>query len=247
MAVREFARRIILREKSSSEAYCSFLRNKGMLIGKGTRFYEPRSVSVDLTRPYMISIGENVQITRDVTILTHDYGWSVIKGYYGDVLGSCGEVVIGNNIFIGVGTTILKGVHIGDNVIIGSNSLVNRDIPSNCVAVGSPCKPLCSLEEYTKRCQERQVDEAYQQFRCYRMRFGVCASKEEFREFFWLFCDKDVVNATPAFAAVMQLVEGSRALSEHRFADVASQRPFASFEDFVVYCEDRMVEEGLSL
>ena len=57
-------------------------------------------------------------------------------------------MVIGNNVFIGMKSTILKGVHIGDNVIIGANSLVNKDIPDNCVEAGNPCLVIVGLEEY---------------------------------------------------------------------------------------------------
>lgn len=45
-------------------------------------------------------------------------------------------------------TTILKGTNIGDNVIIGANSLVNKDIPSNCVAAGNPIKIIMPLDTY---------------------------------------------------------------------------------------------------
>ena len=51
-------------------------------------------------------------------------------------------VKIGNNVQIGTNSVILPGVTIGDNVIIGALTLVNKDIPSNCKAVGSPVKIL---------------------------------------------------------------------------------------------------------
>lgn len=46
---------------------------------------------------------------------------------------------------------ILPGVTIGDNSIIGAGSIVNKDIPSNTVAAGVPCKKICSLEEYEEK------------------------------------------------------------------------------------------------
>ncbi|MGH4052327.1 MAG: DapH/DapD/GlmU-related protein [Clostridium sp.] len=49
-------------------------------------------------------------------------------------------VSIGNNVWIGENVCILLGVNIGDGCIIGANSVVNRDIPSNCIAVGMPAK-----------------------------------------------------------------------------------------------------------
>ena len=53
-------------------------------------------------------------------------------------LTSKGEIIIGNNVWIGDKVTILAGVHIGDNVIIGANSVVTHDIPSNSVWAGNP-------------------------------------------------------------------------------------------------------------
>ena len=57
-------------------------------------------------------------------------------------LVSRGEIVIGNNVWLGDKVTILGGVHIGDNVIIGANSVVTKDIPSNSMAAGVPAKVL---------------------------------------------------------------------------------------------------------
>lgn len=49
-------------------------------------------------------------------------------------------VEIGNNVFIGMHTLVLKGVTIGDNAVIGAGSVVTQDIPANCVAAGVPCR-----------------------------------------------------------------------------------------------------------
>ena len=96
-----------------------------MRIGEGTKlFSKPSGVLIDLTRPWLIDIGKNVQITIGVKILTHGYDWSVIKGKYGEVLGSAGKVTIGDNCFIGMNTVILKDTNIGANSIIGAGSLV---------------------------------------------------------------------------------------------------------------------------
>ena len=47
---------------------------------------------------------------------------------------------MGNNVWIGGNVTVLPGVSIGDNVVIGAGSVVTKDIPSNVVAVGNPCR-----------------------------------------------------------------------------------------------------------
>lgn len=52
---------------------------------------------------------------------------------------------IGQNVFIGMNCMVMKGVSIGDNSIIGAGSIVTKDIPANCVAVGSPCKVIRKL------------------------------------------------------------------------------------------------------
>ena len=56
-------------------------------------------------------------------------------------------VRIGKNCWIGAGAIILPGVTIGDNVVIGAGSVVTKDIPSNVVAVGNPCRVLRSVGE----------------------------------------------------------------------------------------------------
>lgn len=62
-------------------------------------------------------------------------------------LESKGEIVIGNNVWLGDKVTVLAGVHIGDNVIIGANSVVTKDIPSNSMAAGVPAKVLKQLPQ----------------------------------------------------------------------------------------------------
>lgn len=55
-------------------------------------------------------------------------------------LFSKGEIIIGNNVWIGDKVSIFGGVTIGDNVIIGAGSVVTHNVPSNCMAAGSPAK-----------------------------------------------------------------------------------------------------------
>ncbi|NJL09439.1 MAG: hypothetical protein HC908_02070 [Calothrix sp. SM1_7_51] len=53
---------------------------------------------------------------------------------------------IGNNVWIGGGAIICPGVNIGDNTTIGAGSVVVRDIPTNVVAVGNPCRVIKNLD-----------------------------------------------------------------------------------------------------
>ena len=59
-------------------------------------------------------------------------------------------ITIGDNVWIGGSVTILGGVSIGDNSIIGAGSVVTRDIPANVIAVGNPCRVIRSISENDK-------------------------------------------------------------------------------------------------
>ena len=189
MFFKEFSRKLKYVVRYSSDTYVKYLRNTGVKIGSRTTIFDPRTTIIDETRPWMISIGDDVQITSGVTILTHGFDWSVLKGVYGEVLGSSGKVSIGNNVFIGMKSTVLKGVSIGNNVIIGANSLVNRDIPDNCVAAGNPCRVIMSLDEYYKKRKYEQVKEATELIREYREKMGKNPDESVLHEFFWLFSE----------------------------------------------------------
>ena len=176
-------------QKNSSE-FIQELRDAGCSIGERVVVFNPASCVIDVQYAHMIEIGNDVQIPFGVAILTHGYDWSVLKGLYGDVLGSAGKVKIGNNVFIGARSTILKGVTIGDNVIIGACSLVNKDIPSNCVATGNPCKVIMTIEEYYEKRKKAQFEEATQVVRLYREKYGKNPPPNVLSEFFFLFTNK---------------------------------------------------------
>ena len=188
--IKKLIKKIILGNKADSDSFIKYLRSMGIEIGEYTKIYNPQNTIIDLTRPWLIKIGKNVQITDGVTILTHGFDWSVLKGVYGEVLGSSGSVTIGDNVFIGVKTTILKGVHIGDNVIIGANSLVNKDIPDNVVAGGNPCKVIMSLDKYHEKRKSAQVKEVNELIQLYRSRYDKNPDDSALHEFFWLFTNE---------------------------------------------------------
>jgi len=67
---------------------------------------------------------------------------------------------IGKNCWLGSGSIVLPGVTIGDNVVIGAGSVVTRDIPSNVVAVGNPCRVLRPVGEHDREYyfKDRKID-----------------------------------------------------------------------------------------
>lgn len=191
MRIIEVIKKRVFKERANADSYISYLRNKGMRIGERVFILRPRSLTIDETRPWLIEIGNDVQIANGVSILTHGYDWSVLKGKYGSILGSAGKVKIGNNVFIGINSTILKGVTIGDNTIIGAGSVVSHDIPGNCVAAGNPAKVIISLDDYFLKRSQAQYDEAAELVRNYREIYKEEPDDGVLSEFFWLFTNSD--------------------------------------------------------
>lgn len=74
-------------------------------------------------------------------------------------------VRIGKNCWLGAGVIVLPGVTIGDNVVIGAGSVVTKDIPSNVVAVGNPCKVLREVNERDKEFyfKDRRIEDEMKQ------------------------------------------------------------------------------------
>ena len=225
-SVKNLRSKMIYGNKMTSEKYIDFLRSQGVRIGKQTHFYSPQTCDIDITRPFLVEIGDDVQIARDVSIFTHGYDWSVLRGAYGEMTGSSGKVTIGNNVFIGAGTIILKGVTIGNNVIIGAGSVVGRDIPDNCVATGNPAKKVKELSDYLVSRKAKQLEEAkeiaLEYYKVYRKKPPV----EVFNEFFWLFETRNEKN--PGYTSKLFVRMMNRELTKdlQKKAYMESQQPF---------------------
>lgn len=123
------------------------LVSMGMTVGKN--FSRLGGVILDPSHCWLIKIGDDVTLAPRVHILCHDASTKMFLNYT-----KIGNVTIGNRVFIGAESVILPNVTIGDDVIIGANSTVTHDIPSNSVAVGSPAKVICSIEEYLDKQRE---------------------------------------------------------------------------------------------
>lgn len=102
----------------------------GMNIDKSSRL--STKIKLDFTNPKGIFIGKDCYITFGVTILAHDMVRCKFENNY--------NTKIGNKVFIGSNSTILPGVTISDNVIVGAGSVVTKDIPSNVIVSGNPAK-----------------------------------------------------------------------------------------------------------
>lgn len=88
---------------------------------------------VSIVADKLVLIGNNVTVGADTIIGDRDDHTEL---YPSDPK----PVIIEDNVWIGMHCVILKGVHIGENSIVGAGSIVTKDIPSNCVAAGVPCR-----------------------------------------------------------------------------------------------------------
>lgn len=118
-------------------------RNATIAVSKKGRFNLGTGASIGEDNHIIchnhISIGNNTLLGPGIMIYDHNHKYLFETGvdrFHFDV----GEVIVGNNSWVGANAVILKGVHIGNNVIIGAGSVVTKDIPSNCIAAGIPAK-----------------------------------------------------------------------------------------------------------
>lgn len=93
-----------------------------------------RKLHLDRLYPSGVHIDEHCLIASGVTILSHDH----CKRVDGQPL--LVDTYIGKRCFVAVNATILPGVHIGDEVIVGAGAVVTRDVPSNVIVAGNPAR-----------------------------------------------------------------------------------------------------------
>lgn len=121
-------------------------------VDYGNNIYFGNNCEVNMNCTFLddnkIIIGNNALIAPNVQIYTafhptnsqERFGEVKEDGSFEFCKTQTAPVVIGNNVWIGGGVIIMPGVIIGDNVVIGAGSVVTKDIPSNKIAYGNPCR-----------------------------------------------------------------------------------------------------------
>ena len=106
---------------------------KGVFINAGCKFQDQGG----------IYIGDGALIGHNTVLATLGHG--LLPDERHDLIPK--PIHIGKNVCIGTNSTLLSGVTIGDNAVIGAGSVVTKDIPENMIAVGSPARVIRSIYE----------------------------------------------------------------------------------------------------
>jgi len=124
--------------------------NSTVKIGNGVGIFE--NTVINPSEP--VEIGDNCGIGADVMIWTHGAWLDITQGFPADF----GPVKIGKNVWLPARSIVLPNVTIGNDVVIGVNSIINRSLPSGCLAAGSPCKVI-KENVYPKKLSEKELTE----------------------------------------------------------------------------------------
>lgn len=193
--IKKLILKLVYPNKYSSEALCRYLRKIGCEVGNDTYFFNAPSMKIDIKRKDYIKIGSKCKIAEDVTILAHDYSWEVLRSTYEHILPSGGKCVeIGDNVFIGKKSIILRGVKIGKNSIIGAGSVVTKDVASNTVVAGNPAKVISSLDDYYKKLESNLLENATYEAKVFYKKHNRLPSIEETGHFMTIFLERNQEN-----------------------------------------------------
>jgi acetyltransferase-like isoleucine patch superfamily enzyme len=99
-----------------------------------------------------VTIGAYTMLGANVIVTDTDFHpLAALNRRYSEAGVESSPVMIGKNVFLGTETVVLKGVHIGDNSVIGAGSVVTRDIPADVIAAGNPCRVIRRMEASIQR------------------------------------------------------------------------------------------------
>lgn len=121
-----------------------FARSLGVEIGNDCQI-QTKGFS---SEPYLIKIGNHVQVTKDVKFFTHSGGW-IIRDKYPD-FDTFGKIEIKDNVYIGNNALILPGITIGRDVIVGAGAVVTKSVPDGVIVAGNPAIIIGDIDKWER-------------------------------------------------------------------------------------------------
>jgi acetyltransferase-like isoleucine patch superfamily enzyme len=119
-------------------------RQMGMKVGEGCRLYSLHIAS----EGELIELGNNVIVSGEVAFITHDGSVYTALNKFPAINGHYGRIRIGDNCFLGMRSTILPGVELGDNCIVAAGAVVMDSFAANSVIAGNPATFVCPTSIY---------------------------------------------------------------------------------------------------
>lgn len=226
--------------RSSTERYVRALKTRGAHISDDLYIQTPESVFIDDTTPYMLTIGKNVFIAAGVTILTHDACQRIETAKNGRIAGHIRPVDIGNRVFLSVNSTVLCGVSICDDVIVGANSVVTSSITKPGVYMGNPAVKAADTDMLFAFRESKQLDEAYTLAIRYYEAFGKKPPEDVLNEYFYLFTPGNEAAVSEKCRLQMTLCKNFKQCME---SFLSSEAEFESYDEFWDWCLERKEKE----
>ena len=143
---KEILKKLLGKTKNNFIITAPFWCDYGYNIEVGEYFYSNHNLVI--LDGGKVTFGDNVFIAPNCGFYTAGHPIDFERRNKG--LEYAYPISVGNNVWIGAGVQVMPGVTIGDNVVIGGGSVVVKDIPSNSVAVGNPCKVIRAITENDK-------------------------------------------------------------------------------------------------
>lgn len=134
-------------EEKKKEKYLNGLIDKGLQLGNNV--YIVSNYFFDPSHCFLISIGDNCIIAPNVKLIAHDASTYNLLGYT-----KIGKIEIKENCFIGDSTIVLPGIKIGPNSIVGTGSVVTKDVPPNTIVAGNPAKVITTVDDYIRKIED---------------------------------------------------------------------------------------------
>jgi len=135
-----------------------YARYLGVKCGEGCQILADPDIAFG-SEPWLISLGNNVDVTLGVQFLNHEGGmWCarVLEDKYKDK-DLFLPIVIGDNVMIGINSIIMPGVEVGNNVIIGAHSVVTKNIEDGFIVAGIPAKKISTMNQFMENLERREL------------------------------------------------------------------------------------------